>query len=339
MRNRYLFLLIIILFTGCKHPRKVSTSFYYWKTVYKQNPAESEYPEHLHSNKMYVRIMDVDMDDSGINPVPVSPIAFQQKLPDAIQIVPVVFIVNNAFKIIPKTGLADMAAKIVRFVDAKVTQAGKKSYSELQIDCDWTADTKDNYFYLLNEFKTLTKGKTLSITLRLHQIKNQKNCGIPPVNKALLMCYNMGNLRKYGPQNSIIEVTELKKYLGDNLTRYPIKMDIGLPLFSWAVAFRDKQYIGIARQINFNNLNNGNMFSHTGANMYFAKTDMPQFGLKKNDEVRWEDVPLNTLHETAAYISPRLKEENIEVVYFHLDENLLKKYTYDELENVAKILR
>ncbi len=279
------------------------------------------------------------MDDAGQNPVPVSPITFQQKLPDTVQMAPVVFIINNVLKAVPKTSLADMAAKIVRFTDAKVEQAGKKSYNELQIDCDWTADTRDNYFYLLNVLKGLTKGKTLSVTLRLHQVKNRVKCGIPPVSKALLMCYNMGNLRKYGPQNSIIDVNELKKYLDDNISRYPMKMDIGLPLFSWAVAFRDKQYIGIAKQIKFDNLTNKNQFSPIGSNLYSAKTDMPQYGLRMRDEVRWEDAPLQSLQAIASYIGPKLKGDDVGLVYFHLDEKVIKNYSYGDLENVAQILR
>jgi hypothetical protein len=332
-------MVLMVLLASCHHPRRVSTSFYYWKTVYKQNLAESEYAKHLHTNKMYLRIMDVDLDESGVNPVPVSPITFQQKLPGTVEMVPVVYIINNVLKVVPKAGLMDMTNKIVHFVDAKVAQAGKKGYKELQIDCDWTADTKDNYFYLLNVLKGLAKGKTLSVTLRLHQVKNQVSCGIPPVSKALLMCYNMGNLRKYGPQNSIIEVSELKKYLGDNLGRYPMKMDIGLPLFSWAVAFRDKQYIGIAKQVNLDNLSDGNKFSPAGNNLYIAKTDMPEYGLRSKDKVRWEDAPLQSLKAIAAYIAPKLKGDSVGLVYFHLDEKVIKKYPYDELENVAEILR
>lgn len=339
MRIRYLFLVLLIMLASCKHPRKVSTCFYYWKTVYKQNPVESEYAKHLHSNKMYLRIMDVDMDDSGSLPTPVSPITFQQKLPDTVQLVPVVYIINNVLKNTNKATISDMTRKLLYYVDGKVKQAGKSAYSELQIDCDWTAATRDSYFYLLNELKAQMKGKTLSVTLRLHQVKNRESCGIPPVNKALLMCYNMGNLRKYGTQNSIIEISELKKYLGDNLARYPMKMDIGLPLFSWAVAFRDKRYVGIARQINFDKLSNDKRFSSMGENLYRAKTDMPEYGLNKLDEVRWESAPIKELEAVADYLSPRLKNDAIEVVYFHLDENVLKGYTYEELQNVGNLLR
>jgi hypothetical protein len=338
MRSWYLFLLLL-LFVTCKPARKVNTSFYYWKTVYRQNTVENAYLQHLHTRQLYVRIMDVDMDESGATPVPVSPVTFQSKLPDTIAIIPVVFIVNNVLRNINQPQLADMAHKITRFVDDKVSQSGKAGYNELQIDCDWTAETRDNYFYLLRQLKPLLPGKTLSVTLRLHQVKNQKSSGIPPVNKAMLMCYNMGNLRKYGGQNSIIELSELQKYLGDNLRDYPIPMDIGLPLFSWAVAFRDKAYIGIAKQINFNNLNDQNRFASKGDNLYQAKTDLPEYGLKKGDMIRWESASVDELRSVAGYLSHYLKTAPVNVIWFHLDEPVLKKYTYEQLEDIGNLLR
>jgi len=155
----------------------------------------------------------------------------------------------------------------------------------------------------------------------------------------MLMCYNMGNLRKYGNQNSIIELSELKKYLGDNLGGYPMKMDIGLPLFSWAVAFRDKVYIGIAKRINFVNLNARDKFQSQGNNLYTAETDLPEYGLKKGDMVRWESASVNDLRSVVNYLSHYLKQDTVNVIWFHLDEPVLKNYKYEELENISYILR
>jgi hypothetical protein len=339
MRLGYL-LLIAVLFAACKPGRKVNTSFYYWKTVYRQNPTEDVYLNHLHSRKLYVRIMDVDMDESGANPVPVSPITFQSKVADTIQIVPVVFIVNDVLRNLPHNKINDLSRKLYLYVSQKVKQAGEVNFNELQIDCDWTAETRDNYFYLLKQLKPmLGQGKKLSVTLRLHQLKNQRSSGIPPADKVLLMCYNMGNLRKYGPQNSILQLSELKKYAGGNLGSYPMAMDLGLPLFNWAVAFRNKQYIGIDKRINFNILNDQNQFRSNGDNLYSAKTDLPAYGLQKGDEVRWEDSALADVQAATAYIAQYLKPGEVNIVYFHLDEALIKKYKYEGLQSIADLLR
>ena len=170
-----LFLLLVSL-TCCHHSKKVNTSFYYWKTVYKNNKTETDYLQHFKVHKLYVRIMDVNMSEDGITPVPISPIVFKDKLPGNVQIVPVVFIVNDIFKVITKPQLNDLANKIIYFVTGKIQQAGKTSFNELQIDCDWTSTTRDNYFHILHQIKLNPKLKhtILSATLRLHQLKRGK---------------------------------------------------------------------------------------------------------------------------------------------------------------------
>jgi hypothetical protein len=285
--------------------------------------------------------MDVSIDDISGAAVPVTPIVFSKTLPSDLEIVPVIFISNNVLVDMSKAKLHALASKMVRFVEAKVHQAGKSKYGELQVDCDWTASTRDNYFYLLQEIQAALgeKDRVLSATLRLHQLKNLSRNGIPPVQRVMLMCYNMGNLRKYGDQNSILDLKELKKYAGDNLSRYPVKMDLGLPLFSWAVVFRNKEYAGISKSIRLADLQNRNQFIFTGKNGYRALSNMPAFGIRENDELRWEDSSLKELRAVADHLSPLLPRESLNLIYFHLDEAFIKTYSPYELQKTADLLR
>jgi hypothetical protein len=338
MKPRYLLFLFLLL-TACKNDKKVSTSFYFWKTTYNANATELTYLQKLHTRNLYVRIMDVDMDESGTTPIPISPITFNSKLPDTVNIIPVVFIVNDVLKTTSKPALDALAKKILFFVKGKVEQAGKTNYTELQIDCDWTQTTRDNYFYLLTKIReqTARQHQTLSVTLRLHQLKNQKKSGVPPADRVMLMCYNMGNLRKYGNQNSILDIEEMKKYINSNIANYHLPVDIALPLFSWAVAFHDKQYIGISKHVSFADLGNPAEFDKQTDNIYRAKTDLPQYGFKINDEVRWENTTLPALQDAAKYLSALIKSDTINVAYFHLDEATLKAFKYDDLEKVTHL--
>ena len=332
--------LLVFLLAACTHPKNVSTSFYYWKTVYQNTPTQTSYLQRCHVRKLYVRMMDVDF-TTGNLPSPVSPIVFKSRLPDTIEIVPVVFIVNDIFRKMDTAQIKTLAHDVIPYVDTKIKESGKKGYGELQIDCDWTATTRDNYFFLLKEVTQIThqKRRSLSVTLRLHQLKNQKTSGIPPADRVMLMCYNMGNLRKYGDQNSILELSELKKYLGGNLSTYPIPSDIGLPLFSWAVAFRNQQYIGISKKLNLALLTNKNQFKFIGNNLYKATVDLPEYGLLNDDEVRWESVSENNLNQTAQYISSFIKTDSLNVIYFHLDNDLINTYTYANLEKTTALFR
>ena len=42
--------------------------------------------------------------------------------------------------------------------------------NEIQIDCDWTLDSRDTYMKFIDVFKNQWN-KTLSVTIRLHQVK------------------------------------------------------------------------------------------------------------------------------------------------------------------------
>lgn len=334
-----IFFFIVFLGTSCRKKRVVNTSFYYWKTVYLHNETENQYFNKLNCKKLYVRIMDVDEEDGTL--IPISPVVFKSPVPDSVELVPVVFIVNQAIKNQTHTQLDELAAKTVRYVNGKLGQAGKRSFRELQIDCDWTQSTRDNYFYLLRRIRQCAdlKNKQLSVTLRLHQLKNQRSSGIPPADRVMLMCYNMGNLRKYGNQNSILQQSELEKYAGDNLSFYPMPVDIGLPLFRWAVVFRQKQYAGIAKRLNISLPDNKKLFRETDHNLYKVLGDLPDYGLKRGDEVRWETVSPDELEDAARYLQKFVTSDTLRLIYFHLDEPTLKYYRYETLEKTASVFR
>jgi len=151
------------------------------------------------------------------------------------------------------------------------------------------------------------------------------------------MCYNMGNLRKYGHQNSILQQSELEKYVGSNLNAYPMPVDIGLPLFSWAVVFRQKQYAGIAKRLQGESFNDQNFFAPNGKNQYTLLTDLPQYGLKRGDEIRHEEQSAVQLQLAAGYLQRYISTDTVNVIYFHLDEPTLKHYTYEDLEKTAAV--
>lgn len=330
---------LVLTLTSCRKHRVVNTSFYFWKTVYDKNDLEEKYMDSLHVEKLYVRMMDVDAGDNA--PVPISPITFKSPVSKNVRMVPVVFIVNQVLKNQTHSQLDDLAAKITYYVAGKVKQSGQIDFDELQIDCDWTRTTRDDYFYLLRRVQNskYMVNKKLSATLRLHQLKNQIANGIPPVSRVMLMCYNMGNLRQYGTQNSILEQRELEKYVNRNLSVYPIPVDIGLPLFSWAVVFRNKQYLGIAKRLQRENFSDSKIFKPIAANFYSLERELPALGLKRGDEIRWETIPEDKLKQAATYIQKYISTDSINIIYFHLDEPTLKRYKYETLEETAALFR
>lgn len=343
--TRYLIFLscifgIILSFSSCQRQQN-EVGFYYWKTNYKQDTLSKLFVSELQARKLYLRIMDIDFDESKTQGIPIAPINFTDSLPTDQEVVPVVFINQRIFLGLDSFAIRALAHKIEPFIRAKLAQGGKGTFSEIQFDCDWTRSSRDPFFYFLDFLKTIPAlaDVSLSSTLRLHQIKNIQTAGIPPVDRVTLMCYNMGNLRKFGAQNSILNQQDLALYLKDVLKNYPLKIDIALPLFNWFVLFRGNQYIGISKKLTVAMLADESLFSkNPNSSMYLLKKDLPAAGLKKNDVVRYESVQIDDLKATTKFLKKELKTSPENLLFYHLDPEVLGNFTYEELHQISTSL-
>jgi len=331
---------IICGFTAC-HKDSKQSAFYYWKTSYKQDSLSNSYIQQLGSSKLYLRIMDIDYDISQTQAIPISPITYQDSLPQDQEIIPVVFINQRIFQTLDSFAIRTLAHKIQPFISAKLAQAGVSSFQELQLDCDWTKSSRDKFFYFIEFLKSIPELSSVEITstLRLHQVKNIQSAGIPPVDRVALMCYNMGNLRKFGNHNSILNKTDLELYLKDALKNYPLQVDIALPLFEWFVTFRNNEYTGIAKRLSREELFNDSLFTkNPNTDLYILKVDLPEVGLKKNDIVRHEYVNSKELQETSKFLQKNLKTPTSTVIFYHLDPDVISNFTTHDLQQIIKNL-
>ena len=336
----FLFLVPVWLFllNSCSNS-KPETGFYFWKTVFQLDTMEHRALKEIKAKSIYTRIMDIDFDPSGVQAVPISPITFSQPVPKEQELIPVVFINQRIFSEMDSLQIRALANKIVPFVSAKIKQAGKTGFGELQLDCDWTQSSRDKFFYLLKYLQELPdlKGIVVSTTLRLHQVKNTVTSGIPPVKKVTLMCYNMGNLRQFGNHNSTLNQQDLKTYLSGTLRNYPMEMDIALPLFQWFVVFRNNNYIGISKYISEQDINNTALFTpNPNSNLYILTVDLPKANLKKGDVVRFEKVTQNDLLQTAKFLRGELKGKKHQIIFYHLDQATLANHGNAELQEIIR---
>ncbi|AMR33996.1 hypothetical protein A0256_22375 [Mucilaginibacter sp. PAMC 26640] len=67
--------------------------------------------------------------------------------------------------------------------------------------------------------------------------------------------------------------------------------------------------------------------------------DLPQYGLLRGDEIRWENLSADQLLSTANYIQKFISSDTVNIIYFHLNEQTLKQYTYEDLEKTAAVFR
>lgn len=328
--------LFSVPFFSCsvKQPVVVLPSFYFWKSnSYSLSRAERLYMDSLHIQKLYAKIFEVASDRVWGN-APVSKTSLSIFSWDSlnVEIIPVVFIKNEVLKNISKSGLDSLADNTLFLVNKISKERFYKGYNEIQIDCDWTPSTKENYFHLLKTLKRLS-GKTISVTLRLYPYKYPDKMGIPPADKATLMCYNLVNALQNESKNSILEISELKKYLKAD-KKYPLHLDVALPAYSWMLWYQNDQFTGIINQQNETLINS---LTEVQPLWYQVSRDtvLDNYYLRRGDKIKFETVSPTTLQEAITLIkNSDILDDSVAVSVFHLDEEKLNNYSYEVLHNI-----
>jgi len=330
----------MVVFSSCHSHHDVIPAFYYWKTIYKPTESELQKLRALHCKRMYLRLFDVDRDAVTKQIIPVAPLSARH-LDTGFEYVPDIFITQKTVQTLTAAEIPALADNINSYAQELCANMSIVP-PEIQMDCDWNSTTKDVYFALLKALKErpFFKGKALSCTIRLYQAKYTLRNGIPPVEKGLLMCYNMGNLKKYGNDNSILDVSDTKEYLR-YIDKYPLPLDIALPLFSWCVLFRGQQYKGILREVSTESIASEHWLAKEKENLYRSTADTSWHGyhIQKGDKIRTEIVTYSDVKSIAAFTTRKVKNMSLNLVFFHCDSLILSKYTNHELETIIDCYR
>lgn len=346
---RYLALAILFILISCKsQPVKIERAFYYWKSS--KYSLENEDLKYLKDNdiqKLYVKFFEVDGDSiMGLFPTAKTdlhiwnydtPYGDEKQFREVmaqLEIIPTVFIKNKIF-LITSTGSLDTLADNVLFLINKYYKDRIKNSSagfrEIQIDCDWTEKTKENYFYLLSKMKQLSN-LNISCTLRLYPYKYREKMGIPPVDKVVLMCYNLVNPFANDDKNSILSPDELQKYL-NKTAPYPLHMDIALPVFSWMQVYQNNQFAGI---INPPKAEINRIFKPLKPLWYQVTSDMEfeNMYLRVGDKIKTEEVTAGDIKKAISLLRENLSFDTCQtIILFHLDPQNLKQYSHETLNS------
>jgi hypothetical protein len=206
--------------------------------------------------------------------------------------------------------------------------------AEVQVDCDWTEKTKENYFYFLKQMKRLIPDKTISCTLRLWQYANPEKAGTPPADRCMLMCYSTGSPKKYEGKNSISSAADLESYLSDK--SYSLPLDIGIPVFGWAVLFRNGHFKGILHNADEATIKNDTVnFNHQYENYYCVLTDtvIENTYVRYGDEIKFESISNEELGKITDMISDNVElSEGSRIAFFSWDTTYIRQYGINNLE-------
>lgn len=337
--NRYMSLIALVLLFACqKKSRVVEPAFYYWKSQFSPGPFEKKRLDSLQVQTLYIKFFDVAWNGTTNQALPVAKLfARDTAYLRSKKIIPTVFITNEVFFKLDSSGVKALAVNTGSLIKKYNALYGLQKVPEVQMDCDWTASTRNKYFYFLKEMQAQQIAPLLSATIRLHQVKYTTSSGIPPADKGLLMCYNMGNLQKEQTVNSIIDPEEFKKYQS-SIQSYPMPLDVGLPLFSWYVLFRNQRYAGLLSSIPAAILNT---FQKEGDHVYKVLRDTlaNERYLKAGDMLRYENSAATSINNIVRQLNKNLPAKNLSVALYHCDSTILSKYSTHELEDFYSGLR
>lgn len=300
-----IFLVVVLaIFILKEESRNYTFSYYSW---------ENNYNLEEQKDKLYIKILDVKYS----NKLEIIETNFIKSIPK--EFIPVVYITNKTFQNLDSKIIFE---EISRFLK-------KYNFNEIQIDCDWSDSSKNNYFVFLKELKT-SLNKTISATIRLHQIKYFKKTGVPPVDYGLLMYYNMSDLANFGTKNYILDNNEAKKY-HYNFENYPLKLKLALPLYSQAVQFRDEKAINLFENVDEKDFLEN--FKKIDENRYKVLTSHYFKGkyIYKDDILRFESVGEKEL-KTAFNDFYKLSKNSFDEIVFYT----IKYKTKYNLENLFK---
>ena len=227
MCKQLVWLLLLTLWVGCSHQEHMDdeNSVYYWRTEWRLDSTERAFLTQYHINKVYCRYFDVVLNDDS-QPMPNATIAFTEKVPQDLELVPTVFITENCMH----QRHEGLARKLVeRIVQMDETNDIPK-VQEIQIDCDYTGRSRQTYYDFLSEVRQEAEKHHLhlSTTIRLHQL----SMSAPPVDYGVLMLYNTGDPQKFQERNPILDLRDVQPYLR-YLAGYPLPLAAAYPVFLW----------------------------------------------------------------------------------------------------------
>ncbi|MBB6371751.1 hypothetical protein [Chryseobacterium shigense] len=318
------FLLILLLFASCKRKENHAYTFYYWKTHLRLDQEERKALDQASVPYLYTRFFDIDKVHGKFQPVAV--ITRDNSFQTGKQIVPTVFITNQAMYQISSEEIRFIAKNIHELVQKKAKEYNVKINNEIQIDCDWTAGTRDDYFKFLKELRKVS-GKEVTCTLRLHQVKDKIQTGIPPVEKVYLMCYSTSSPLENSDRNSILDVTILKSYLS-RLEDYPVKkMDVALPIYSWGIVTNHLEKHKLINALSRKDLENPG-FKKISDNEVEIIKDGFYFGsfLNKGFRIKVEEISEEQLQDVTRFLEKKIHDFNI--IYYQLDSKFVSNRNF-----------
>ena len=330
-----------LLLAACGTERRVDRAFYEWRSVPTFSAGDRAHFDSLGITRLYIHYFDVQWDERDREPAPQGVASLPSGYPASLEIIPTIYVTSDAMRRLqePKR-IALLAGRIVRKVDAMSAAAGLPAWRELQLDCDWTASSRTSYFALLREIRALRPGRVLSATIRLHQVKYRVETGVPPVDRGMLMVYNVGDVVSPEETNSIFRRDEVERYLG-NLDDYPLPLDVALPIFSWGVRFHFDRFAALIDNVSTAEMTAHADFRPLDDDLWQATrpTRLRGAEIAAGDVVRVEEPDRDDVAAIAERIADDIDRPSLTLSLYRYDPTIIARHGTHHLQDLYRAAR
>lgn len=303
-------------------------AIYYWKTVFRLTEYDKQFLKKHHIRKIYLRMFDVDYGMNEYGEMEVLPFAttlFRDTIPAGIEIVPTVYITTKAIR-----HDADFAELLYKRIHAMLKRNHIRNVQEIQVDCDWTAQTQDSFFKLCKNLRgTLHKNEILlSATIRLHQLKKD----VPPVDKGVLMLYNTGSIYNPETENSILGYKDVQAYLKSSVT-YGLPLDFAYPTYSWGILTENGKFRAILHEVD---LSDKLLYKKTSGRNYLVLQEhyLENLHIRKGNIIRLENSPYDEIMRVKRLVKSKIKSDSSNTILYHLDSLNLSAFEEKEINQI-----
>ena len=328
---------VCLIVIACGSPKgggELNVAWYWWKTVYNPDSTEMHYFKSTGAKVLALRLFDVDTASNWSTPVPKAIVKQVQSPPDSCAWVPVVYITRAA--LLTPGNLDTLAFRIGQLVRKLCAE---RTWTEIQWDHDWTPKTRRNYFQLLEKLKqqTVFDGKTFVASIRLHQLQQIQPEQVPPVNKGLLMVYNMGNLTRYETPNSILDEAILNEYL-PHLDHYPLPLDWALPVFAWSIQFRQNKFVAILNGVREDAIQASGLFDELPQHRFRSRQagNVLGFAVQAGDVLRAEHEDGATLTKIVQNLKAHQAHQLRTLYFFDWQKNHIPYFSPYEIQQIVQ---
>ncbi|MFZ4399924.1 MAG: hypothetical protein ACOYO1_07820 [Bacteroidales bacterium] len=328
MRRIVIFVTVIIFFTSCKNNDVVTNSLYCWNQRDSYDVFSKDETKAIFDNgikKIYFRLSDVVWNkEYHAEPVNINKLPLNHAIANYAEIVPCMFFTNEVMIKSTKDELEFMAQKIAMKVNSD-------SVHEFQLDCDWSDESREHYFYFIQTLKPLLNSNIcLTATIRLYQYKYPDKAGIPPVDRGMLMLYNFNIPKKYDAKNAIFELDEAKKYMGNK--HYKLPLDFAVAHFKWRILYDiDNTFIAYVNQSDADILIE-NSVSSANNSVYIINNDVSIEGYfaRKGQKLAIHQADYKTLKQSYSLIKKLKNTREYAIAVFDMNETTVKYLLSDE---------